>query len=61
MDLEVFTTTGFSGAVAACVEKMQDSWFIKTQKERSLLPTFESAGPVIASRVRESIAVPSSG
>ncbi len=61
MDLEVFTTTGFSGAVAACVEEMQDSWFIKTQKERSLLPAFESAGSVIASRVRHSIAVPSSG
>src|SRR5579859_6907166 len=28
MDLEVFTTTGFSRAVAANVEKMQSSWLV---------------------------------
>jgi len=26
MDLDVFTTTGFSAAVATCVEKMQKAW-----------------------------------
>src|SRR5712664_2359138 len=61
MDLEVLTTTGFSSAVAATVEKMQRSWFIKKQKEQSQIPSFDTVGPVIASRVRQSIAVPSSG
>ena len=61
MDLEVFTTTGFSDAVATYVEKMQDSWSVKAQKERSPIPAFEKAGAVIASRGRHSVAVPSSG
>jgi hypothetical protein len=61
MDLDILTTTGFSSAVAASVEKMLGSWFIKKQKEQSQIPAFESAGPVMASRVRQSVAVPSSG
>jgi hypothetical protein len=61
MDLEVFTTTGFSRAVAAYVEKMQGSWFAKAQKERRLIPAFEKAGVVMASGAGDSITVPSSG
>jgi UDP-GlcNAc:undecaprenyl-phosphate GlcNAc-1-phosphate transferase len=61
MDLDVFTATEFSSAVAIVVEKMQSSRFVKPQKERSPIPAFETARPVIASRVRQSIAVPSSG
>jgi len=61
MDLEVFTTTGFSKAVAAYVEKIQGSWFAKTQKERRLIPALEKARVVIASRPGDSITVPSSG
>jgi hypothetical protein len=61
MDLEVFTTTGFTSAVAASVEKMQRSWFIKAQKERNQAQAFATAGAVIASRAHHSIAVPSSG
>jgi UDP-GlcNAc:undecaprenyl-phosphate GlcNAc-1-phosphate transferase len=61
MDLEVFTTTGFSSAVAAFMEKVQDSWPVKAQKERSPIPAFEKAGAVMASRSRQSVAVPSSG
>jgi hypothetical protein len=61
MDLDILTTTGFSSAVAASVEKMLGSWFITKQKEQSQIPAFESAGPVMASRVRQSVAVPSSG
>jgi hypothetical protein len=61
MDLEVLTATGFCSAVAASVEKMQGSWFAKKQKEQSQIPSFDTAGPVIASRVRQPIAVPSSG
>jgi hypothetical protein len=61
MDLDVFTATEFSSAVAIVVEKMQSSWFITKQKEQSQIPAFESAGPVMASRVRQSVAVPSSG
>lgn len=61
MDLDVFTATEFSSAVAIVVEKMQSSWFVKSQKEWSAIPAFETTGPVIASRIRQSIAVPSSG
>jgi len=61
MDLDVFTATEFSSAVAIVVEKMQSSWFVKSQKERSPILAFETTGPVIASRVHQSIAVPSSG
>src|SRR5467141_3040865 len=60
MDLEIFTTSGFSGAVAASVEKIQGSWFAKKQREQSQMPAFETVGPVIASRVRQSIVVPTS-
>jgi UDP-GlcNAc:undecaprenyl-phosphate GlcNAc-1-phosphate transferase len=61
MDLDVFTATEFSSAVAIVVEKVQSSWFVKSQKARNPIPAFETSGPVIASRVRQSIAVPSSG
>src|SRR5579859_3163560 len=61
MDLEVFTTTGFSRAVAANVEKMQSSWLVHEQKPRTKAPAFETAGAVMASRTRHSIPVPSSG
>ena len=60
MDLEIFTTSGFSGAVAASVEKIQGSWFAKKQREQSQMPAFETVGPAIASRVRQSIVVPTS-
>src|SRR6266446_5492224 len=60
MDLDVFTATEFSSAVAIVVEKMQSSWFAKAQKERRQIPAFEAARPAIA-RVRQSIPIPSSG
>jgi UDP-GlcNAc:undecaprenyl-phosphate GlcNAc-1-phosphate transferase len=60
MDLEIITTSGFSGAVAASVEKMQGSWFVKKQREQNQIPAFETVGPVIASRVRQSLVVPTS-
>jgi UDP-GlcNAc:undecaprenyl-phosphate GlcNAc-1-phosphate transferase len=60
LDLEVFTTTGFSSAVAASLEKMQGSWSVKAQKQRSQTPAFETAAAVMASRTHHSIAVPSS-
>jgi hypothetical protein len=61
MDLDVFTTTGFSAAVAACVEKMQKSWLDKMKKDPGQKPSRELAGTVIASRLRQSIPVRSSG
>jgi UDP-GlcNAc:undecaprenyl-phosphate/decaprenyl-phosphate GlcNAc-1-phosphate transferase len=61
MDIEVFTTAGFSSAVALCVEKMQDSWSVKTQKGRTQKPAFEAAGPVLVPRVRHPIAASGSG
>jgi UDP-GlcNAc:undecaprenyl-phosphate GlcNAc-1-phosphate transferase len=59
MDVEVFTTTGFASAVATFMERVQDSWRVR-QKELGPVPAFEKAGAVIASRGRQSIAVPSS-
>jgi len=61
MDLDVFTTTGFSTAVAACVEKMQKSWLDKMRKDSSEKPTHKPAGTVITSGLRQSIPVRSSG
>jgi UDP-GlcNAc:undecaprenyl-phosphate/decaprenyl-phosphate GlcNAc-1-phosphate transferase len=61
MDLDVFTTTGFSSAVAARLEKMQDSWFGKTQNETTQLPAFETPRPAVASQVCQPLAIPSSG
>jgi hypothetical protein len=48
MDLDVFTATGFSNAVGAVVEKLQDSWFAKTRKEQKQTPEFEKVSPVVA-------------
>jgi UDP-GlcNAc:undecaprenyl-phosphate GlcNAc-1-phosphate transferase len=61
LDLEVLTTTGFSAAIAAIVEQMQDSLFEKTPRRQSSKPAYSFAGRVVASRARGSIAVPSSG
>jgi UDP-GlcNAc:undecaprenyl-phosphate GlcNAc-1-phosphate transferase len=54
MDLDVFTTTGFSSAVAASVGKMQDSWLVKTPKDKTHKPAFDARAP-------QSLAVPNSG
>lgn len=61
MDLDVFTATGFSGAIARVVEKMQDSWFVRKPKERTPIPGFETTSPVIPRRVPRSVVVPTSG
>ena len=60
MDLDVFTATGFSSAVAAVVQKKQDSWFVKSLKEQAQIPTFETVGPVMVSRLPQSVVVPTS-
>jgi UDP-GlcNAc:undecaprenyl-phosphate/decaprenyl-phosphate GlcNAc-1-phosphate transferase len=60
-DLDVFTETGFSTAVAAIVEKKLDSWFVKSPKEQIQIPAFEAVGPAIRSSVRQAILFPTSG
>jgi UDP-GlcNAc:undecaprenyl-phosphate GlcNAc-1-phosphate transferase len=58
MDLDVFTATGFSTALATVVEKMQDSWFMKSHEEK--MPSLRAVAPsMMASNVHESIVVPS--
>jgi len=59
MDPDVFTATGFSRAVAAVVEKKLDSWFAKAHKEQ--ISAFDTTSPVIGSRVRQPMVVPTSG
>ena len=61
MDLDVFTTTGFSAAVAACVETMQKTWLEKAKKASHQKPVRESAGSVMAPRLQQSIPARSSG
>jgi hypothetical protein len=61
MDLDVFTTAGFSRAVAANIEKMQSFWLANGQKRRVPGPVFETHGAAMASRAQQSIPVPSSG
>jgi len=61
MDVDLLTTIGFSSAVSASVEKILRSWILKKQRERSQVAAFETSSPVIASRVSQTMAVPSSG
>jgi len=64
VDMDVFTTTGFSAAIANCVEKMQKSWPNKQKKfqQQAPAPSRESAGTVIAPRFQQqSVPVRSSG
>jgi len=60
MDLDVFTATGFSQAVAGVVERMQNTWFVKSHKEQIQTAAFETVGPVMASRTHQSVIVPTS-
>jgi hypothetical protein len=61
MDVDLLTTIGFSSAVSASVEKILRSWVLKKQRERSQVAAFETSSPAIASRVSQTIALPSSG
>jgi UDP-GlcNAc:undecaprenyl-phosphate GlcNAc-1-phosphate transferase len=61
MDLDIFTTTGFSNAVAACVENIQGAWPPLSEEEKTRKPAYEQSGPAIRSRFRQSIPVRSSG
>ncbi len=60
MDLEVFTTTGFSSAVAAVVERMGGSWFAKHRPERTQATGFGFPRPAIASGMARAVEAPSS-
>src|SRR5690348_3024185 len=59
MDVEVFTTTGFSSAVASCVERIQMQWRLQKEAEQRQVSVFGTTG--LGSRTRDSIVVPSSG
>jgi UDP-GlcNAc:undecaprenyl-phosphate/decaprenyl-phosphate GlcNAc-1-phosphate transferase len=61
MDLEVFSGTGFSNAVAAVVEKEKDSWFVRVPKERIPVPGLEATGSAIGLLVPRVAEAPSSG
>jgi hypothetical protein len=61
MDLDAFTMTGFSKAVAACVEKMQNAWPAQSEEEKSQRPIYEPTGTSVRSGFRQSIPVRSSG
>ena len=60
MDLDVFTTTGFSAAVATCVERMQKSWLENAKKVSQQKPSREPAA-VMPSGLSQSIPARSSG
>lgn len=61
IDLDVFTTSGFTDAVAMVIEKIQDSWFAKRRRERTQVPGLRSARPVVVSRMAEAMETRSSG
>jgi hypothetical protein len=61
MDLDVFTTTGFSDAIAACVENIQNGWPAHSEEEKSQKPAYEPTGTAVRSGFRQSIPVRSSG
>jgi hypothetical protein len=61
MDLDAFTTTGFSNAVGASVENIQNGWPAQSEEEKSQRPVYEPTGAAIRSGFRQSIPVRSSG
>jgi len=60
MDLDVFTTTGFSKAVAACVENIQNAWASQTEEEKSKQTAYEPSSTSIRTGLGQSIPVRSS-
>ena len=60
IDLDVFTATGFVRAIAAVVEKMEDSWFA-ARRERLPVPGRQAPPSVIRSGIISAMEVPSSG
>lgn len=60
MDLDAFTTTGFSDAVAACVENIQSAWPAQIEEEKSQKPVLETTRTAIRSGFRRPIPVRSS-
>jgi UDP-GlcNAc:undecaprenyl-phosphate GlcNAc-1-phosphate transferase len=60
VDLDIFTSTGFSSAVARIVEKKRYSWFVGPQKHAPGIRVFESTNPAIARSRQQFIVVPSS-
>jgi hypothetical protein len=60
MDLDVFTTTGFSNALGACVENIQNAGPVIVEEGKNLKPAYESSGTAIRSSFRPSIPVRSS-
>src|SRR5467141_879982 len=61
MDLDAFTTTGFSNAIEACVENIQNAWPDYSEEEKSQKPAYEPAGTAVRSGFRQSIPARSSG
>jgi hypothetical protein len=61
MDLDAFTTTGFSNAIEACVENIQNAWPDCSEEEKSQKPAYEPAGTAVRSGFRQSIPARSSG
>jgi len=62
MDLDVFTTTGFSEAVAACVENIQNAWPGQSEEEeKGKKSAYEPSSTRIRPGFRQTIPVRSSG
>jgi len=55
IDLDVFTTTGFSNALGACVENIQIAWPIVAEEGKTQKPAYEPAGTTIRSGFPHSI------
>jgi UDP-GlcNAc:undecaprenyl-phosphate/decaprenyl-phosphate GlcNAc-1-phosphate transferase len=60
IDLDLLTATGFSNAVAAVVEKLQESWVAKIHKEKAIRE-FETVRPGMTSGMPQPAVVPTSG
>ena len=60
VDPDIFTSTGFSSAVAGIVEKRRNSWLVEPHKQAQGIPAFETTSPVIGRRVGQHIILSSS-
>ena len=60
MDLELFTTTGFSRAIASSMERIHMHWTTKIQKERRRVRTFDDSSRGLRPSVQDPLVAPSS-
>ena len=61
MDLEILTSTGFTGSISDIVEKMQPSWFTRRAAQKAHTSIFNPAGLLIGATRAPAVKLPAAG